>query len=228
VTADPRRGPDPRGAARAGRPRARLRLDAATTAVAGLLRRLRRRPPAIEWTPALRVLCHEAPENLRAHFVATGFESSHFLPHRVHRLPKPGPDGYRLARRMCGVRDPDRLWQLVLFASPTAVDEFPREMFFDPDLFWHQQHFHEVGQIASADLVAVGRRLHTMAHHSDLMQRMSLRRDFEARVGEGLLRLASPAAQCHPRLRRRPPLPRGARANVAPSHGAHRPGDRAA
>ena len=178
----PRRGPDPRGRPRTGRSRARLRLDAATTAAAGLLRRLRRRPPAVQWTPTLRVLGHEAPEDLRARFVATGFKSRHFVPHRVHRLPKAGPDGYRLARQMCGVRDPDRLWQIVLFASPPAIDEFPREMFFDPDLLWHQQHFHEVGQFASVDLAAVGRRLYTMAHQSDLVQRVSRRRDLKTRV----------------------------------------------
>jgi hypothetical protein len=160
----------------------RRHLDAAALAAAGLLRRLRRRSPALEWTPTLRIRSHEAPEDLRGRFVAAGFKSSHFVPHRVHRLPKPGPDGYRLARRMCGARDPDRLWQIVLFASPPAIDEFPREMFFDSDLLWHQQHFHEVGQIASVDLAAHGRRLYTMAHQSDLVQRMSRRRDLKTRV----------------------------------------------
>jgi hypothetical protein len=105
----------------------------------------------------MRVLSLDAPEALRPRFVAAGFRAAHFVPHRVHRLPKAGPDGYRLARRMRGIRDPEQLWQIVIFALPPAIDEFSADLFFDPELLWHQQHFGQVGQIASVDLAASGR-----------------------------------------------------------------------
>lgn len=159
-----------------------MRLRAAKTAAAALLRRIRPRPRPLEWGPAMPVAFHDAPEPFRERFAAAGFKSRFFVPHRIHCLPKAGPDGYRLADRMCDVRDADRLWQIVLFATPPVIDEFPDELFFDPDLLWHQQHFNQVGQIASVDLVAAGTTLYTMAHQSDLVQRISRRRSFKTRV----------------------------------------------
>ena len=138
--------------------------------------------PTSAWQPSMHVTFHEAPAELRDAFMAAGHRENHFFPHRVHRLPKCGPDGFVLARDMCGVRDVKQLWQIVLFATSPAIDEFPREMFFDRDLLWHQQHFDRTGQVASVDLVVHGDGVYTMAHQSDLVQRISRRRDVKTRV----------------------------------------------
>jgi elongation factor Ts len=61
--------------------------------------------------------------------VARGHLARHFFPHRVVRLPKGGPDGLKLARRMCGSdAEPADLWELVLYALPPARDEFPADV----------------------------------------------------------------------------------------------------
>jgi hypothetical protein len=113
---------------------------------------------------------------------ATGIERRYFFPHRFYFLPKCGPDGYKLARRMCGAVDVNRLWQIVLFADSPALDEFPEELFFDNDLMWHGQQFNRTGQVATMTVSLEGRSLFTMAHHSDLVQRISRRREFKTRV----------------------------------------------
>ncbi len=130
----------------------------------------------------MSAVCHDAPEHYRASFVAAGYNPSFFFPHRVHWLPKCGPDGLKLASRMCGVEDPGQLWQIVLYAMSPATDEFPSEMFFDSDLLWHQQHFTRAGQVASVDLAVSGNTLFTMAHQSDLVQRIARRRPLKTRV----------------------------------------------
>jgi hypothetical protein len=135
-----------------------------------------------DWQPAMRVVSHAVPAQYKERFVAAGYKPSSFFPHRIHYLPKCGPDGAFLAERMCGVRDLDRLWQIVMFAVPPNVDEFPSELFFDRDVVWHQQHFGHVGQVASANLVTRGDTLFTMVHQSDLVQRISRRRDLKTHV----------------------------------------------
>lgn len=127
-------------------------------------------------------VAHVFPESSRAEFVACGFRPSFFFPHRIHRLPKCGPDGAKLASRMCGVTDLERLWQIVLYAERPALDEFPDEIFYDPDLVWHQQHFGRTGQVASVDLAVKRGILYSMAHQSDLVQRISRRRALKTRV----------------------------------------------
>ncbi|HEY3999886.1 MAG TPA: hypothetical protein VGO93_13515, partial [Candidatus Xenobia bacterium] len=42
----------------------------------------------------------------------------HFFAHRFYCLPKCGPDGYKLALRMCGPCDVEELWEVVLYAHP--------------------------------------------------------------------------------------------------------------
>jgi hypothetical protein len=137
---------------------------------------------AASWQPSMRIRYHEASTELREAFLAARFRENHFFPHRVHRIPKCGPDGFRLARDMCGVHDVTQLWQIVLFATPPAIDEFPAAMFFDRDLLWHEQHFGRVGQVASVDLAVHKGVLYTMAHQSDLVQRISRRRELKTRV----------------------------------------------
>ncbi|HEY3258212.1 MAG TPA: hypothetical protein VGJ64_05105 [Gemmatimonadaceae bacterium] len=128
------------------------------------------------------IVYHEAPQNFKEQFVAAGYRARHFFPHRFHYLPKCGPDGLLLAESMCGVSSPEQLWQIVLYASSPAIDEFPRELFFDQDIVWHQQHFNRVGQVASVDIALTAGAAFTMAHQSDLVQRISRRRELKTRV----------------------------------------------
>src|SRR5581483_11903231 len=93
-----------------------------------------------------------APDR-RAEFIRTGLKAEDFFPHRMVYLPKCGPDGFLLAEHMCAERHLDRMWELVLYATPDVAGEFPRELFFDREIVWHQQHFGVAGQVASADMV---------------------------------------------------------------------------
>ncbi len=136
----------------------------------------------IEWATESTVVTHEVPPDLRDRFTAAGYRARDFFPHRIRYLPKCGPDGAFLAKGMVGITAPESLWQVVLHASPPATNEFPREILFDRDLLWHQQHFHEAGQIASATMAVKDSVLYTMAHQSDLVQRISRRRDLKTRV----------------------------------------------
>ncbi|MGH7801700.1 MAG: hypothetical protein ACREOW_13925 [Thermodesulfobacteriota bacterium] len=115
-------------------------------------------------------------------FLHKGYKARHFFPHRIYYLPKCGPDGLKLAHRMCGVSDPNKQWEVVLYASSPLIDEFPEELFFDNDLIWHQQQFGKTGQIATANLVVDGDNLYTMVHISDIVQRISRKREYKTRI----------------------------------------------
>ena len=122
-----------------------------------------------------------APERM-AEFLQKGYKRRHFFPHRVYYLPKCGPDGYKTAYRLRGETDPNKLWELVLYATSPVIDEFPDELFFDDHLVWHQQQFGKVGQVATANLLVDGKALYTMTHISDLVQRISRRREYKTRI----------------------------------------------
>lgn len=130
----------------------------------------------------MRAVTHDLSTASAGRFLRAGYLARHFFPHQIRCLPKPGPDGCRLARRMCGARDSRELWQIVIHATRPAIDEFPDELFFDPELLWHRQQFNRTGQVASVDLAAKGAVLFTMAHQSDLVQRISRRRPYKTRV----------------------------------------------
>ena len=115
-------------------------------------------------------------------FVRKGYRQRWFFPHSVRYLPKCGPDGFKIARWMCGEVSPDQHWELVLHAAPSLVGQFPSELFFDDDIVWHQQQFGRPGQIATANLVVRGAELYTMVHISDLVQRISRRRSLKTRI----------------------------------------------
>jgi hypothetical protein len=83
---------------------------------------------------------------------------------------------------MCGVDDPAAMWELVLYAAPETLGEFPRELFFDDDIVWHQQQFGLPGQVASANAVIDGDTIYTMAHVSDVVQRIGRRREHKTRI----------------------------------------------
>jgi hypothetical protein len=117
-----------------------------------------------------------------AEFVAKGFKQRHFFPHRAYHLPKCGPDGFRLGTSMCGRTEPNEFWEIVLYADSSLTADLPRNLFFDDDLLWHQQQFCRVGQVATVDLVLDGPDLYSMAHQSDLVQRISRRREYKTRI----------------------------------------------
>lgn len=115
-------------------------------------------------------------------FLAKGFARRDFFPHRVRHLPKCGPDGFKLGARMCGSEVLDRQWQVLLYAAPEMLAEFPRDLFFDREVMWHEQHLGLPGQVASANVVLEGGRAWSYVHQSDLVQRIGRRRECKTRV----------------------------------------------
>ena len=115
-------------------------------------------------------------------FFSKGYKERHFFPHRIYYAPKCGPDGLKLAQRMCEIRDPNKLWEVILFATSPVIDEFPEELFFDNDVVWHQQQFGKIGQISTSNLALDGNNLYSMVHISDLVQRISRRREYKTRI----------------------------------------------
>lgn len=115
-------------------------------------------------------------------FLKRGYKQRHFFPHRIYYVPKCGPDGVKQAYRMCGESDPNKQWEVLLYASSPLIDEFPEELFFDDDLIWHQQQFGKIGQIAYACLVVKGGSLCGFGYVSDLVQRISRRKDYKTRI----------------------------------------------
>lgn len=114
--------------------------------------------------------------------VAAGHRERGVFPHRVLFLPRPGPDGFKLARRMCGPLEAASFWELLLFADEAALADLPRELFFDDDLIWHRQHLGRAGHVAVANVVVAGDELWSMTHFSDLVQRIGRRREHKTQV----------------------------------------------
>lgn len=114
--------------------------------------------------------------------LARGYKERYFIPHQAFFIPKCGPDGYKQAKTMCGKADLNSCWEIVLYAISPVIDEFPRELFFDRDILYHEQQFGRVGQIAAVNIVIDDERLYSMSHQSDLVQRISRRRNLKTRV----------------------------------------------
>lgn len=106
-------------------------------------------------------------------FVRLGHARRYFFPHRVCYLPKCGPDGFKLATRMCGPSRIEELWEVLVYADASLLTRFPAELFFDDELVWHQQQFGRPGLVATANLVLRGPDLYSNVHQSDLVQRAS-------------------------------------------------------
>lgn len=83
---------------------------------------------------------------------------------------------------MTGQSDPNQLWEVILYAHEAVLQEFPRELFFDDEIVWHQQQLGKTGQIATANLIVQGDRLYSNNHLSDIVQRISRRRRFKTRI----------------------------------------------
>ena len=87
---------------------------------------------------------------------------------------------------MCGVTDVAAHWQLLLYADPAVISDFPSELFFDDDLIWHQQHFGRIGQVATASMATQGDVLYSMTHHADLVQRIGRFREHKTQIEKRL------------------------------------------
>ena len=83
---------------------------------------------------------------------------------------------------MCGRRNLDGHVEMVLFADSTELEQLPREIFFDDDLVWHRQHFGMNGHVAFAYLLVDEDQLYGLNYVSDLVQRISRRREYATRV----------------------------------------------
>jgi hypothetical protein len=125
---------------------------------------------------------HEIAPDRVEEWIARGHNRRHFFAHRAYRLPKCGPDGFLLAERMTGHDDPAAMREILLHADPATLDEFPAELFFDDDVIWHQQQFGLPGHVATASLVLDRDTVWTTVHVSDLVQRISRRRELKTRV----------------------------------------------
>lgn len=121
-------------------------------------------------------------EDRKDEFVNKGYKGRHFFPHRIYHIPKGGPDGLKMSHRMCGINDPSCLWEIILYASYQSINEFPEELFFDDEIIWHQQQFGRAGQIATANIVIDDDKLYGMNYISDLVQRISRRRNYKTRI----------------------------------------------
>lgn len=122
-------------------------------------------------------------------WVAKGHSRRHFFAHRLFQVPRCGPDGYMVARDMLGLHDLGGHWQLLLYAEPVLDERFPRQLFFDSDLVWHQQHFGRPGQVGSASMILDHGGpgvMHTLIHQSDLVQRIGLFREHKTQVEKRL------------------------------------------
>lgn len=114
--------------------------------------------------------------------VSKGHRASRFFPHRFYVLPKCGPDGLKVARRMCGDAAVEECWQILLYAEEPVCSLFPDDLYFDDEVAWHQQQYGRAGQVASATLLRRGDELVTLIHQSDLVQRISRRREHKTQI----------------------------------------------
>lgn len=121
------------------------------------------------------------PERLRE-FMARGYKQRHFFPHRILYLPRPGPDGLKASIKMCGIEDPESLWEVLLFAEGSVLEKFPSELFFDDDIIWHQRQVGITGHVAFSNLVCAGHILYSNNHVSDVVQRISRRRQHKTQI----------------------------------------------
>lgn len=133
--------------------------------------------------PAPQFRCYrEIDEARRPEALAKGYRHRHFFPHQTRYVPKWGPDGFRLAMRMCGAGTAAEAWEIVLYATGDTLTGLPPELFFDDEIVWHQQQLGLPGQIATATLVVDRSRLFAIGHVSDLVQRISRRRRSKTHV----------------------------------------------
>jgi len=133
-----------------------------------------------------RTIFRQIDANRAAEWLAKNHKLRHFFPHRLFSLPKCGPDGYRLAQAMWGLDTLEAHWQLLMYADSALIEDFPRELFFDDDLIWHQQHLGRWGQVASASIAIHSGVMFTSTHFADLVQRVARVRGHRTQIEKRL------------------------------------------
>lgn len=129
----------------------------------------------------------EIPAERRDAFTARSMPARDFFPHRIHYLPKCGPDALKLGHRMCGATGVAGHWEVLLHAHPSVLDRFPESLFFDDEIIWHRQHFGMPGHVAFAYLVVNDGSVYGLNYVSDLVQRISRRRELKTRVEKSFM-----------------------------------------
>lgn len=127
-------------------------------------------------------LYHEITPEQRAQFVRIGYPGPYFFPHQIYYVPRAGPDAAKVATRSGFGLEPDALWEILLYAAPPVLDEFPDALYFDNDIVWHQQHLQKRGLIATANALIQNNAVYSNNHLSDLVQRISRRREYKTRI----------------------------------------------
>lgn len=124
----------------------------------------------------------EISMNQKAEAFSKGYRKRDFIPHQAYFLPKCGPDGYQQAKSMGKQTYVNACWEILLYAISPVIDEFHTDLFFDSDILYHEQQFGRMGHIATVNLYIDQDRMYTNCHQSDLVQRISRRRDLKTRV----------------------------------------------
>ena len=114
--------------------------------------------------------------------MARGLPTRHFFAHRSYYLAKCGPDAVYLAQKMCGRKNLDAHVEVLVFANPSHLKQFPREIFFDDELIWHRQQLGKTGHVAFGYLFIDGENLYGLNYVSDLVQRISRKREYATQV----------------------------------------------
>lgn len=115
-------------------------------------------------------------------FLGKGFKGRHVFPHTLHYLPKAGPGAMRFSGPMCGITDPAAQWEILLHAASPRLREIPRDLFFDDDVVWHKRQYGMDGHVAFAFVAAHGDRMFGLNYVSDVVQRISRRRELKTRI----------------------------------------------
>jgi hypothetical protein len=129
---------------------------------------------AATWEPAREERFHVVAADRGQAFRALGCRRGRaFFPHRIHYLPKLGPDALHLAEHMVGVRDPDALWLVTVHATDAALRGLPPDIFQDDDVVWHRQQLGMPGHIAYAVVARTRRTLYVLNAVAEKKQQTS-------------------------------------------------------
>ena len=116
---------------------------------------------------------HQKKSDSATAFTARGFDRAEVFSHRVCVIPKQYPDTLVLLEQQ-GVSEPElkagAFYQMNLYARD--VSDFPRELFTDRKLNWHNQQLGEDGLLAAASLYAQDDALTVVVMQSDLCQQL--------------------------------------------------------
>lgn len=122
------------------------------------------------------------PAARQREFSVGGIAPRYTFGHRLYLIPKAGPDAVRLAGRAGLSTRADRVFQLLLVADRDVQAKVSDELWFDPELNWHRLHLGRPGVVASASLLRGESTLFGLTYVSDVVSRISRRREDKTRV----------------------------------------------